>query len=468
MRITLLPLVLLALAAGPAIARAQTPGEDNCGSISGPTPISGLGSFFFDNSNASTGSEGQNESICFQFGSSSIENDVWFSWTAPTTSTFVVDTCTTTSVDTKIAAYPSSVAGPCPVAGSVLDCNDDTCALQSQITFQGIQGASYLLQIGTFPGAQGGSGTFNISSSGSGNDDCNNPITITGPGNFPFDCTSATTGVSGQNEILCYAFGASSVEDDVWFLWSSTFTGMAELTTCGLTSDDTKIAIYPGNTGGTCPGTGSAIACNDDACGFQSSITFAAVSGGIYTIQIGRSPLAGGSATSPGNFKITQALPSFGQSYGVGYSGDYKGPLHGQQDVNGNTIYESDLVRPGGGTPQLGGASGPEILISGAQLGLTPACSNPSPGNPCKVEVDAFSRGRDGPLKPIMGEGGHIFFSVDEWAKGVPTTMVDPNGNQFTVEPSGATEGAGGAQEASADVFTMIPGLLPGPLPPPQ
>ena len=466
MRITLLPLVLFALAVGPAYARAQTPGEDDCNN--GGTVISGLGVFIFDNTNAAMGAEGQNESLCYQFGSSSVDHDVWFAWTAPTTSTFIVNTCES-QPDTKIAAYPGN---GCPATGSALDCNDDTCNLQSEITFQGTAGSSYMLQIGTFPGAPGGPGNLIISSSGPsgpGNDDCSSPAEIpSGPGTFPYDCTSATTGNEGQGEILCYAFGTSSIKEDVWFVWTASFTGMAEMTTCGLTDDDTKIAIYPFGAAGACPQAGSAIACNDDACGLQSTIAFAAVGGAMYSIQIGRSPLAGGGATASGNFKILQTPPSWGRNYGVGYSGDYKGPLHGQLDVHGNPIYESDLCIPAGGAPQLGGASGPQILISGAQLGLTPQCSNPAPGVPCRVEVDAFSRGRDDPLQPVLGEGGHIFFSVDEWAKGVPSTMIDSNGNAFIVEPSVNTEGAGGASEASADVFTLIPGLLPGPLPPPQ
>jgi len=326
-----------------------------------------------------------------------------------------------------------------------------------------------MLQIGTFPGASGGFGTFNISSSGPSNDDCNSPAEIpSGPGTFPYDCTSATTGNEGQGEILCYAFGTSLIKEDVWFVWTASFTGMAEITTCGLTDDDTKIAVYPVGAAGACPQAGSAIACNDDACGLQSRIAFAAVGGAMYSIQIGRSPLAGGGASAPGNFKILQTPPSWGRNYGVGYSGDYKGPLHGQLDVHGNPILESDLCIPAGGAPQLGGASGPQIILSGAQLGLTPQCGNPAPGFPCKVEVDAFSRGRDDPLQPVLGEGGHIFFSVDEWAKGVPSTITDSQGNTMIIEPSVNSEGAGMAAEAAADVFTLIPGLLPGPVPPPQ
>ena len=354
MRITLLPLVLFALAAGPAFARAQTPGEDNCNSISGPTPISGLGSFFFDNSNASTGNEGQNESLCYQFGSSSIENDVWFSWTAPTTSTFIVDTCTTTSVDTKIAAYADNGVG-CPTTAS-LACNDDTCGLQSEITFQGTQNSSYMLQIGTFPGASGGFGTFNISSSGPSNDDCNSPAEIpSGPGTFPYDCTSATTGNEGQGEILCYAFGTSLIKEDVWFVWTASFTGMAEITTCGLTDDDTKIAVYPVGAAGACPQAGSAIACNDDACGLQSRIAFAAVGGAMYSIQIGRSPLAGG-----GRFSTRELQdPADSTVLGTKLRGRLLRGLQGSAPRSAGRPWQSDLgvrsVHTGRRRPAAGG-----------------------------------------------------------------------------------------------------------------
>ena len=382
MRITLLPLVLFALTAGPSFARAQNPtGQDDCNN--GPDVIFGLGTFNFDNSNATTGTEGQSESLCYQFGSSAIDSDVWFSWTAPTTSTFIVETCQLTTIDTKIAAYPISPAGPCPAAGAVLDCNDDNCAFQSQITFSGTAGSSYLFQIGTFPGAQGGSGTFNISSSAPpppSNDDCNTPDSISGLGTFNFDNSNATTGTEGQNEPLCTQFGSSTIDNDVWFAWTAPTTSTFIVETCLLTPTiDTKIAAYPISAAGPCPAAGSVLDCNDDSCALQSQITFQGTAGSSYMFQIGTFPGATGGS---GTFNISSSgppLPTFGQNYGVGYSGDYKGPLHGQMDVNGNTIYESDLVRPSIGIPQLGGVSLPEILLSGDQLGLTPACTLPGP-----------------------------------------------------------------------------------------
>jgi hypothetical protein len=164
-------------------------------------------------------------------------------------------------------------------------------------------------------------------------------------------------------------------------------------------------------------------------------------------------------------FAAPLAIAASGQdaAYGVSVSMDYKGPLHGEQDAQGVVMRESDLCTTASGDlgPQLGYVGPPRIAISGADLGLTAfdQCGNPQPGVPCNVEVDAFSRGRDFRLLP-GGDGvfDHLFFSVDEYAKG------DSN-NPY--RPSVRTEGSAGSKEAAADVFKLVPGVLPGPVPPP-
>ena len=101
--------------------------------------------------------------------------------------------------------------------------------------------------IGTFPGYLGGAGQFDVSQYvPTSNDDCLLPVAISGPGNFPFDNSAATSGTAGQNEAACYFFGNTAVQGDVWFDWTSTWTGTAQMTTVGLTAVDTKIAVYPG------------------------------------------------------------------------------------------------------------------------------------------------------------------------------------------------------------------------------
>jgi hypothetical protein len=62
---------------------AATPfpaGSDSCVT---PEVIHGQGSFAFDLTGATTGTEGQSESLCGVASGMAIEHDVWFQWMAP-------------------------------------------------------------------------------------------------------------------------------------------------------------------------------------------------------------------------------------------------------------------------------------------------------------------------------------------------------------------------------------------------
>jgi hypothetical protein len=173
MRYSALPLAIL-LGSGLSIAQAQfsaalpgnasgsagicAGGSDSCAT---PDPIAGSGSFAFDSSAATTGTEGQNENLCKFSSYTAIENDIWFEWTADFTGTCEVDTCNGTIVDTKIAAYPG---GGCPVDGSSIGCSDDTCGFQSRTTFPVTSGLTYLIQVGSYKNTPGGTGTLKIGS----------------------------------------------------------------------------------------------------------------------------------------------------------------------------------------------------------------------------------------------------------------------------------------------------------------
>ncbi|MDP6538222.1 MAG: hypothetical protein QF903_05905 [Planctomycetota bacterium] len=272
-------------------------GTDTCAT---PTPIAGQATFPFDTSAASTGAEGQSESLCFAFGTSGIDLDVWFCWTADATGTASMTMCNGASHDTKIAAYP---ACGCPAAGSALACNDDACGFQSSIQFAVTNQTVYTLQVGSFPGASPGAGSFDLSIStgggSTGSDSCSTPDAISGDGVFQFDNTSASTGTEGQSESNCFAFGTSGIDADVWFDWTAGCSGTTEYTTCGGAGNDTKIAVYPGS---GCPASGSSLACNDDTCGLQSSVSFASTAGSTYTLQLGSFP---GGSVGFGTFSLT-------------------------------------------------------------------------------------------------------------------------------------------------------------------
>lgn len=281
------------------IQPASAPANDACGNAAN---ISGFGSFAFDNAFATTGDEGQAESACNFFGSTAVVQDVWFRWTAPASGTVLVDTCSS-SIDTKLAVY---AGGGCPSA-SAIACNDDACNLQSRVMLQVAAGSVYAIQVGLYPfGANGGAGTLRISQPAT-NDVCSAPTPIFGTGSFAFDNALASTGVEGQGNANCLEWASTAIANDIWFRWTSSFSGTAAISTCNQ-SVDTKLAVYSGS---GCP-TSAAIACNDDACGpagYQSRVVFPVISGAIYTLQVGTYPIAGGAPGGSGTLDIASVTP---------------------------------------------------------------------------------------------------------------------------------------------------------------
>ncbi|MCB9854213.1 MAG: FG-GAP repeat protein [Phycisphaerales bacterium] len=129
-------------------------GGDDC---AGATPISGLRSFYFDTTGAST--DGQPHPLCNAFGSDDIANDVWFDWTANLTGVITLSICdSTTTVDTKIAVYDGAGCNE-----PILACNDDACGTKSELTFECVSGNLYKIRIGNYPGAAPGPGRFKLS-----------------------------------------------------------------------------------------------------------------------------------------------------------------------------------------------------------------------------------------------------------------------------------------------------------------
>jgi len=295
-------------------------GTDDCAT---PDVIVGTGAFLFDNGSASTGTQGQNEALCNQFGNTAILNDVWFRWTATFNGLARITTCNIgNAVDTKIAVYTG--AG-CPT-GAAIGCNDDACpSFESTVDVSVTLGQTYTIQLGLYPGggAIPGLGQFSINPlSPPPEDNCATPVVISGPGTYPFNNTLATTGSQGQTQALCNFFNNTAIRNDVWYRWTSTFSGTARVETCGVGAGiDTKIAVYAG---AGCPGS-PALACSDDACPtFESTLIFPVTNGQQYTIQLGLYP-GGNPPATPGagqfsiqpfvglpNDECTGALPIFG------------------------------------------------------------------------------------------------------------------------------------------------------------
>ncbi|MCB9882173.1 MAG: hypothetical protein H6834_10305 [Planctomycetes bacterium] len=87
--------------------------------------------------------------------------DVWFSHTARCNGTLTIDTCAGSNYDTTLEVF----TGLGCAALSSLQCNDDTCGLQSRVSVPVSMGTTYFMRVGGFSGS---TGTFTLSLSYSG------------------------------------------------------------------------------------------------------------------------------------------------------------------------------------------------------------------------------------------------------------------------------------------------------------
>lgn len=136
----------LALCTAATLARAQ--GADACANAQ---PIVAAGVFAFDTSLATT--DGAANVPCAP--ASQIENDVWWSWFAPTTDAYDLSVCGAT-FDTVLAVYDGSCAGPLEV------CDDDGCGSASRLVVDAFGGHTYAIRLGSKSPSVRGSGQLVI------------------------------------------------------------------------------------------------------------------------------------------------------------------------------------------------------------------------------------------------------------------------------------------------------------------
>ena len=142
-----------------------------------------------------------------EVGEDQIEHDVWTCWTAPCTSTVVVETCDLATIDTRIAVYEGCA---CPVTtGRLLACNDDgaECSLQSRAVFEATAGQTYLIRVGTYPSRPGGFGLVKVACGIAG---------CAGPG----DCLTVNETPGCADEACCEAVCTHDplccAEEEIW------------------------------------------------------------------------------------------------------------------------------------------------------------------------------------------------------------------------------------------------------------
>jgi hypothetical protein len=200
--------------------------------------------------------------------------NIWYCYTASCTGAATVSLCGS-GYDTMLAVYDNCQCYP--QAHNLIDCNDDHCGHQSEVTFAAIAGEQYLIEVGGY-GPAAGQGKLTTSCEGEpgglSNDDCDKAKPVGDTEGLLFDTTDATFDGPG----LCM------ISPNIWYCYTATCTGEATVSLCG-SAYDTMLAVYDGC---QCyPSEKDVIGCNDDCCGWQSKITFSAVAGNQYLIEVG-------------------------------------------------------------------------------------------------------------------------------------------------------------------------------------
>jgi hypothetical protein len=264
-------------------------------------------------------------------------NDIFYAYTAALTGQTTLSFCGS-GYDTVV-----QVLDGC--GGAVIVCNDDFCALQSQVSFLTTAGATYIVQVDGYNGANG-AGSFTITETPAvapSNDGCST-ASVAVAGSNPFTNTFATN----DGLVASCAFLGGPDQNDLWWVYTPTTSGFVQFDTLGsIDLDDTTLSIYD-----ECGGT--EIACNDDAgAGLLSRIVLSVTAGEDYFVRVASFD---GSTTGGGDLAITEGVapPPANDlcTSAIAFTGSTASPINFD-----TTLAESEGTNPCGG-------AGPDIFYA--------------------------------------------------------------------------------------------------------
>ena len=210
-------------------------------------------------------------------------HSVWFSWTASSSGSIQIGTCTfeNSDLDTLLAVYTGSAVNALTPVASDDDagrCNDD----DAQVEFTATAGTTYRIAVDSKGSA---TGAFDLSIMGRpGNDDFSaaTPLSSYLP-DFEEASNTLATKQAGEPNHAGNAGGAS-----VWYSWTPVSSGEVRINTCGYgVGIDTLLAVYTGSAVNAL----TPVASNDDGpsndCNeTDSAVEFSATEGTTYWIAV--------------------------------------------------------------------------------------------------------------------------------------------------------------------------------------
>lgn len=218
---------------------------------------------------AATRELGEPDHVVGTFGSKS----VWWSWQAPLSGNVTFSTSASNSFDTLLAVY----SGDTMESLQLLASNDDderTGVWTSALLLYAQEGEVYRIVV---DGWNGGFGEIGLTVAMAENDDLEDARNVVSDTFEDFSFTNQATEEIGEPD-----HGGNASGRSLWWRWTSTRSGQAEIATFG--SDfDTVLAVYEGQSMGAL----SVLAANDDSGGALSSrVAFDVQAGEEYYIAV--------------------------------------------------------------------------------------------------------------------------------------------------------------------------------------
>jgi len=195
---------------------------------------------------------------------------VWWSFTAPTAGTLVVET-TESNFDTLLAVYQGNSLGELQLVAS----NDDNSGLQSLVAFEVLANENYMIAVDGYASATGSITLgLDILAGSVPGDNFADAQVITGQ----LSLNDSTTATGELGEPLHAGINNTK---SVWWQWRGNGGEQVVIDTFG-SSFDTVLAVYTG----TSLASLTQIAANDDSGSLQSSVSFTAAPATTYFIAV--------------------------------------------------------------------------------------------------------------------------------------------------------------------------------------
>ncbi|NEO55948.1 MAG: S8 family serine peptidase [Okeania sp. SIO3B5] len=200
-------------------------------------------------------------------------SSVWWNWTAPSSGTTTIGT-NSSDFNTILGIYTgSSVSNLTEVASD----DDGGEGLQSQVTFDVVEGTNYKIAVDGYSGSQGNIVLdLALATSQISNDDFDNSANLSGTSDNVTASNINATRESGEPSHAGNSGGSS-----LWWNWTAPSSGLVTINTLD-SSFDTLLAAYTGSSVSNL----TEIASNDDSSSLQSQIAFQAVTGTNYQIAV--------------------------------------------------------------------------------------------------------------------------------------------------------------------------------------